>query len=595
MGLVKQSFKEECIIDKNVVSIYPERDESKLYQDRVYCNKCGNLLGYFKKDNPKYKKDKIICLACENLYVIKKEIVLDYLEYEKFLTEKIFQIFLEFNDQKRCIKTILNLRETQGSYYDQNFSTEPSVTATGGIVISINYLILMDLAIGLFLENYINVNTSQNGFDASEFAKIIHKYQKIFQQIYSIKQNKSCMIKISDDYYNFNYTFSDEYIPSLEQFGLTRRNLNSEENSSKIMKIAEELEDRDNITHNLYLVSIMLRGAISINFPERSANVFSFDQFDDFIKKLIHDFIAYMEYKYKDKVGKTQSDLANNQNFFISLSLNDFFLDFKDHILKSHPINSNLTDESIKEIFEKIKRAFISSKYNNIMPPIFVCNIFDSKIYFGPNSLFFYRSLLEASIEWLKIKSHFDEWCDNRFFEKIFEILKSCGINCYDDSLPNPFLLREIKNKKNDGFEIDIYGRKDDILFLFELKSFRPSPFFDSIVHRKSRFNRCDHFEAQIFNPNKAYNFWQNISLKSLSDPNGFWNLNLRKKNHKTGKFESIRIKFKHNFPPKFIVPIFVNQLSELPNSKNYKINLVIQSELRFFLQNQKLWKKYRL
>ncbi|HDZ18081.1 MAG TPA: hypothetical protein ENH75_07325 [archaeon] len=117
---------------------------------------------------------------------------------------------------------------------------------------------------------------------------------------------------------------------------------------------------------------------------------------------------------------------------------------------------------------------FVSSQKNPMSFPLFV--EFGNEIYISPTRLRIALRLIKQKLIHAHESNFLSKNFEIEFQKKVVSILKDKGIET-EDPISNIELIN-LKDKKNDTFEIDILGYDEENIYIIECKSFHPHPFY---------------------------------------------------------------------------------------------------------------------
>ncbi len=297
---------------------------------------------------------------------------------------------------------------------------------------------------------------------------------------------------------------------------------------------------------------------LSSIYPNREDKIFTFEDvlFNPSVIQIISDIQSY----YKDKRPTTPEECEDDEKYFIVKKIED--------------LRNELPHIKWKESLE---HYLIASKSNPLSFPLLIK--YKDDIIITPTRLkIAYEMMFEFFVH-NEISSTLSRIFEINFQNKVKDAFKK--YIDIDDPINN-YTWENVTDKKNNSFEMDIIGYKEDFIFVIECKSFHPTPFYHLKDARKRRKEQYNHYIDKFNNNIKP---WLIESLKNRPKK-GYIKINCRKimKNRKSNKFIL-------NFPERFhlidenhILGIYITQINEYFTSSSNIIQVYFE-ELETFLK----------
>ncbi len=543
-----------------------------MLKDKIICSKCNSLL-LTKELNKIFP----ICPNCNGFKIFKLEQAVIYYNQEIFNHEVLFKANFSQNSFHKLIDFGMLLRDLRSLDVSNLYGSE--VRSDGTHVFSYYYFTVGELLIRFLHNNPISGEFED--FDIEKLIEWILKYYDILHKKQKIKQENAILVE-HDNKYHFYYTNQYvEFMKSLEDFGIGSKN-----DVNQLSKQAEILETHfgDDIYElsrillfaNLYIyLPGTMTSYLSIDFELKMAHNYGETKEDK--KKIEEEKLKYLIFTRKVIlfwISEIEKSKYNNKDRF-SIGASQF---------KHQTINFLKS----KSFYRDFIQPFIASFKNNKHCAIFINNTKDDKIYFTKNSLDTYAKIFEIQIEYKDLKIIAEDKMNMYFSKKVSSILEDFGFQMHDNSNP-PILLEELQIKKN-APEWDLMGIKENELYIIELKAFHPSIKFEYPHAKKRRDKRYNKFEYQFLKPTTGILDWirENFIINYPSKGK----ITLRK-SHIRNEVQSpnLILNFSPNLKIEKIIPVYINQLNEIPYIENPKVNIICFRDLNEFIeQNDKIF-----
>ncbi len=542
----------------------------------LYCSVCGRPLGNWY-DEDLSKDFKPFCPYCsQELEIVDTSTAIRYLDSEWKLTYQVFRDYLSTKDIFRYLILFLNLRESWGiTDFSQRVPSGMEKTSFKNFIVFTYILpIILNVMRDGFIPNmeqYLETDDiiSDQGYEL---------YRLYVQQKY-IEEDLGLLVKKGKSYKFIVFEIINQFHLTFRRFGfLGGDSLDGESLQNVENHILSRYQQIGN--HVLDWMPYYLLALMTISFPDSKIRQFSFPKLRDLDCAFLDRFIGYITKAIEGRCAKSLSELTKDKWFFALVPKDEVIAILsrgKQEILDGMRQEPTIPQKFIQN-FEQLNvnrllEIITSSPEIPQRYPIVVEA--SGKLAIGPYTLVMTSHLLSAKYKRKQMKKILNNFAEPKFEEEILEILHQNKINLEDDGSPP---IRLLKIEKKGVFEIDILGRKDDKLFVFELKSFDPHPYFFT---KKERSDRVE---------SKYLAFQNKFYTKHIPFFKEFFSKKIRPSLKRNYQFRCNQqptitpVQFECDFIPKFIVPIYINEIREYPEG-DWGINIVNISLLNKFLQ----------
>jgi len=497
------------------------------------CEVCGEPLGEIQEE-----RGTFFCYKCAGFNKLDINRRIDQINEKLLLLRDKFKksVLNGYTDKYFC--NYLTLGEA--IFNTDSIEYCAQIPDSNEEVVHINFLffVIANIALKWILED-LNLKTNDSNVYSKEIFGIPIEWQSEFLKKIYLKNGLGFFIK-KDDKEVFYFTqMLDYYHQSLNSFGLIEPNQIPEEKKSEIIDILLEKEKDEAYIQRIINFDLPLFFVCMsyLQYPNIEDRIFTFEDilFDPSVIQIISDIQSY----YKDKRPTTPKECEDGQKYFIVKKIED--------------LRNELSHIKWNETLE---HYIIASKSNPLSFPLLIK--YKDDIVITPTRLkIAYEMMFEYFVHNM-ISSTL-----SRIFEENFQNTVKDTLKEHFDII-DPFhhyTWENIIDKKNNTFEIDIIGYKEDYIIVIECKSFHPTPFFHLKDARKRREEQFNHYVDKFNNNIKP---WLIESLKN-KPKKGLIKINCRKimKNRKSNKFVLNFLEKFHLVDENHILGLYITQINE--------------------------------
>lgn len=506
------------------------------------CSVCGQPLGSSKLGSKEF-----YCYNCENYVILPiDKCIQNCNQILRRLRESFRELILE-GDARRYLRSYLNVLET--IFVSDTNEIAPIVDVDTKIEIlpyNQSFFITMNLAIKWILEDLNYKLESSNKFSMKIASNINAQWFKIFQQKTFLENDLGIFISRfgSDKKEFYYYQYLDFYQDSLDEYSTFHKDeLTSKNYYEKITEFFEKRKNPENVIE-LARFDLTLTYLCSLYnlYPNKEDRMFSFNDiiagYDvPIILKKIIDI-------YDEKRSLVLDDLKiPGNNFFAITNHAQLMQD-----LKNVPWSPEI-----------LYNIFVSSQKNPVSFPLLI--EFGNEIYVSPTRLKVALKLIKQRLIHTLESNFLSKNFEIEFQKRIISILKNKGIKT-EDPISNLELIN-LKDKKNDTFEIDILGYDEENIYIIESKSFHPHPFYMLKEDRERRKLNLLRFNSQFSENIKPW-LINRLANKPI---NRYITIQCYQQDIRTTKGNLFQLSLPERFmniSPKKIVGLYITQLNEI-------------------------------
>jgi phage FluMu protein Com len=546
-----------------------------MLKNEIQCPICGKSLIIVKGV---YTSPK--CPSCDKIHVVPIQDAIKL--YQAKISDLEFELIglNAYTSFEKMILYLLILRELR-SQGQNPFEWEKR--SDGTVITSYYQFILAELAI----RAQFNSHEWKKGAltpNHESFFTWIKQYHQVNIFLSRLQQENACYVKIGEEYYEAIYLHYEKLLSSLEDFGIGRSDA-----------------DHAKLAHQAFVMDITFEGQLY-----EFSRILVFANLYIYLPEAMKSYLSMdISYELNSGVELTRGlehdiEKMKNINFEILRKIILFWLDkVEDNKIGDFPIGQipylqfrSITVNYIEQelqihsnpqlLFEFLVEPFIFSSSNRTHAAIFLFDIETKLVYFGKNSLDTFAKIIEIRNIYNNLREISNQKMDHYFRNLVIEILNNHQYITSDLSNP-PISLYELQTKKN-GPEWDIMAIKEERLLIFEIKAFHPSINFELNHAKRRRDSRLNNFFKKFFQIDGILN-WVSNNVRNNYPSNGI--IRIRRSHKKENEDQNLQLKLPTDLKIKEIIPIYLNQLREIPDQLGKSMNILCIDDLDEFLESK--------
>jgi len=470
------------------------------------CDVCKSPKGHFGID------DKCFCYKCNGYELLNREEARYLIQRRKQRLREEFKKIAVKSDIFYCLKVFLSFGETYFINDKNEISIKPNMNKKESIIkIDLRRIAIANMGVKWLLEDSLEHLQETMPWNKSYCKNMMtllrtwldwNRKEKLSDIRYNLgffvsKDNKSSF------YYTQQYDF---YLESLEKFHIISQSEDiSDEMVENVLKNHRDLFQNPNQLKKYVKdeYPVLISTILNAYYTDEVIRPFSFDDLMDEDNKKITKFLSQCNDDIIDHLTNRKISFTE-----IILALLENLCSYYEN--KSITSINNITKDGFVVVRDLYKLAEDINQGKLLIPPFQEYIISSSRIYhhypfiieyngnfiISPSRLLIGYKLLHYAFNKDRINDELAKKYEKESMLEIEKRLKKHGVE---------IIGKEIKPKKQGGFEIDIIGYYNEYILIIECKSFHPSPFFMMRKNRrynnqfKDKLKRIEKIKAWIF------------------------------------------------------------------------------------------------